>query len=195
MQAQLKKVNLAVFASGSGSNAEAIINHFRQHEWVSVKVVITNNENAGVIDRAKRLKVPFEIITKSDFNHSKAVIKALDDYGIDWIVLAGWLLLVPEYIVTRFKNRIINIHPALLPKFGGKGMYGHHVHKAVKESNEKESGVTIHFVNERFDEGAVIAQYSVPINEADGATEIEEKVRALELLNYPSEIEKAVLSM
>jgi Folate-dependent phosphoribosylglycinamide formyltransferase PurN len=93
MQAQLKKVSLAVFASGSGSNAEAIINHFRQHEWVSVKVVITNKENAGVIDRAKRLKVPFEIITKSDFNHSKRD-QALDDLGIDWIVLAGWLLLV-----------------------------------------------------------------------------------------------------
>ncbi len=193
MQAQLKKVNLAVFASGSGSNAEAIINHFRQHELVSVKVVITNKENAGVINRAKRLKVPFEIITKSDFNHAEAVIKALDDYGIDWIVLAGWLLLVPEYIVTRFKNRIINIHPALLPKFGGKGMYGHHVHRAVKKSHEKESGITIHFVNERFDEGAVIAQYSVPIGEADGAAEIEEKVRALELLNYSPEIEKAVL--
>lgn len=194
MQAQKKKVNLALFASGSGSNAEAIIRHFEGHSKVKVSLIVSNKPNAGVIERANRLQIPFHIVPKADFNNPNSILEILDKHEVDWIILAGWLLLIPEYLVAKFENGIINIHPALLPKFGGKGMYGRHVHDAVLAAGEKDSGITIHFVNKHFDEGAVIAQYSVPIKKSDDVNDVEGKVRELELQNYSQVIEKTVLS-
>ena len=187
-------MNLALFASGSGSNAEAIIRHFEGHSKVKVSLIVTNKPNAGVIERANRLQIPFHIVPKADFNNPNSILEILDKHEVDWIILAGWLLLIPEYLVAKFENGIINIHPALLPKFGGKGMYGRHVHDAVLAAGEKDSGITIHFVNKHFDEGAVIAQYSVPIKKSDDVNDVEGKVRELELQNYSQVIEKTVLS-
>lgn len=194
MQAPEKKINLALFASGSGSNVEAIVDYFKDDDRIDVTLIVSNRINAGVIARTKKLEIPCEVVPKKEFENSEKVIELLTKYNVNWLILAGWLLLVPKYLVAKFENRIINIHPALLPKFGGKGMYGRHVHEAVKESGENESGITIHYVNEYFDKGAVIAQHRVDLADDDNAEEIERKVRELELSNYASEIEKTVLS-
>ena len=187
------KIRLAIFASGSGSNAEAIVAHFKNHPTIKVEMIVTNRERAGVIDRAKRLGIPYTLIPKSTFDNKDAVLKVLEEANIDWIILAGWLLLIPTYPVQSFPDRIINIHPALLPKFGGKGMYGMHVHQAVVDAQESESGITIHLVNERFDDGRILAQYKFPLQANATAEDVEAGVRQLEISNYAAEIEKSVL--
>ena len=187
------KIRLAIFASGSGSNAEAIVAHFKNHPTIKVEMIVTNRERAGVIDRAKRLGIPYTLIPKSTFDNKDAVLKVLEEANIDWIILAGWLLLIPTYLVQSFPDRIINIHPALLPKFGGKGMYGMHVHQAVVDAQESESGITIHLVNERFDDGRILAQYKFPLPANATAKDVEAGVRQLEISNYAAEIEKSVL--
>ncbi|HAW21065.1 MAG TPA: phosphoribosylglycinamide formyltransferase [Flavobacteriales bacterium] len=187
------KIRLAIFASGSGSNAEAIVAHFKNHPTIKVEMIVTNRERAGVIDRAKRLGIPYTLIPKSTFDNKDAVLKVLEEANIDWIILAGWLLLIPTYLVQSFPDRIINIHPALLPKFGGKGMYGMHVHQAVVDAQESESGITIHLVNERFDDGRILAQYKFPLPANATAEDVEAGVRQLEISNYAAEIEKSVL--
>lgn len=187
------KIRLAIFASGSGSNAEAIVAHFKNHPTIKVEMIVTNRERAGVIDRAKRLGIPYTLIPKSTFDNKDAVLKVLEEANIDWIILAGWLLLIPTYLVQSFPDRIINIHPALLPKFGGKGMYGMHVHQAVVDAQESESGITIHLVNERFDDGRILAQYKFPLQANATAEDVEAGVRQLEISNYAAEIEKSVL--
>jgi phosphoribosylglycinamide formyltransferase 1 len=187
-------INIAIFASGSGSNAEAIVHHFELSADVRVELIVTNRSGAGVIERAERLNIDWAYVPKSDFEDEELVLAILEEHKIDWIILAGWLLLVPAFLIKGFNNRIVNIHPALLPKHGGKGMYGRKVHEAVKAAGDVASGITIHFVNERFDEGKVIAQFSASINHDDTIDDIEQKVRQLELDHYPPTIEKLLLS-
>ncbi len=183
--------NIIIFASGSGSNAETIINHFKNSYLTKVSAVFTNKINAGVIQRAKNHEIPFEVFSKDDFQDERFLDK-LVKYNPDLIVLAGFLLKVPEYLVKSFPNKIVNIHPALLPNYGGKGMYGMNVHKAVFENKEKFSGMTIHFVNEHYDEGNIIFQESTDITDCISPEEVALKVLALEHKNYPIVIEDLI---
>ena len=183
----MKKIIL--FASGSGSNAEKIIRHCQENKNIEVVRVYTNNPTAKVIDRAKNLHIPAEIFNRQDFNDGKLADKILQD-APDLIVLAGFLWKFPETIIKNFPNKIINIHPALLPNYGGKGMYGMNVHQAVLDNNEIETGITIHYVNENYDEGAIIFQKSVNIEGCHTAEEIAEKIHVLEHQYFPEVIEK-----
>ncbi len=183
---------LAVFASGNGTNAEKIFEQFRNHATIEVAVLFTNNSKAGVIDRANRFKIPIEIFDKPTLTKTDKVLNKLREYQVDWIALAGFMLLVPPSLVEAFPNRIINIHPALLPAYGGKGMYGMNVHRAVVESKEPATGITIHYVNEQYDDGAVIFQASCPINSEDTAETVAQKVHQLEYQYYPQIIEETM---
>jgi len=187
MQAGSRK-KLVLFASGSGTNVEAIANYFHDHPGVSISVVLTNKRDAKVIDRCNRLNISALYFNKWAFYQSDTVLEILKKLQPDLIVLAGFLWKVPESIVQEFKGRIINIHPALLPKYGGKGMYGMHVHKAVKASGDENTGITIHYVNERYDEGAIIRQAQIPIHPEDSAEDIAKKVHQLEYQHYPDVI-------
>lgn len=180
---------LAIFASGTGTNAQAIIEHFKSNDEVEVVLVVTNRSKAGVIEVANQHDVDWAFISKEDLYDEEIVTAILDEQAVTHVVLAGWLQLIPAFLIKQFPKRIVNIHPALLPKFGGKGMYGKHVHKAVEEAKETESGITIHLVNEEYDKGKVLAQHKVNLSESDSAETIEQKVRALELKYFPIEIE------
>jgi phosphoribosylglycinamide formyltransferase-1 len=182
--------NLAVFASGNGTNAEKIFERFHEHPLVQVALLLTNNPSAGVIARAARFKVPVEVFDKSILVKTDDVVKTLQSRQVDWIALAGFMLMVPQNLIDAFPNRIVNIHPALLPAYGGKGMYGMHVHRAVIEAEEKVSGITIHYVNERYDEGGIIFQASCPVQSEDTAETLAEKVHQLEHQYYPQIIEE-----
>ncbi len=183
----MKKI--IIFASGSGSNAEKIITHFNSKNECRVVEIFTNNTNAKVIDRAKKFQIPSFVFTKTELNESK-VLQKIETLAPDLIVLAGFLLKFPESIIKKYPNKIINIHPALLPKYGGKGMYGMHVHEAVLKNREAETGITIHYVNENYDEGAIIFQKSVNIENCTTAEQIAEKVHVLEHRYFPETIEK-----
>lgn len=184
-------IQIAIFASGNGSNAAKIIEHFKLQKDVSF-VVLSNNANAFVIERAKRLGVEVAIFEKNELYKTESVLHFLKSKEIDLIVLAGFMWLVPSNLVAAFPNKIINIHPALLPKYGGKGMYGDHVHKAVIENKETESGITIHFVNEKYDEGQIIFQEKVQIEPQDTAEILAQKIHALEHRCYPLVIEDLI---
>ena len=188
------KIRLAIFASGSGSNAEEFMKRFGQHPQMEVALIVTNNPNAGVIERAQRHSVEVLVVENKTLNDPEASLTPLQSRKIDWVVLAGWLRLIPTFLIEAFPHRIVNIHPALLPKFGGKGMYGKHVHQAVFDQKENESGITIHFVNAHFDEGEIIEQFKTELSEADTPAIIEQKVRALEINHYASVVERLVLS-
>lgn len=183
---------LAIFASGSGSNAEKIVKYFRDNPEVDVKLIVSNNPNAFVLERAQNLGVDSHCFSRKSFYESQDLLQVLNDYQVDFIVLAGFMWLVPAYLVDAYKSKIVNIHPALLPKFGGKGMYGDHVHKAVKESAETETGITIHWVNEKYDDGNVIFQATCSISPADTPDSIAEKVHQLEYEHYPLVIESVL---
>lgn len=183
--------NIAIFASGSGSNAERIVEYFADSEKINVKLFLCNNPEAGVIQRAERLQIPIIMFDRPAFK-SGEVVKILQENKIDWVILAGFLWLVPKNVIEAFPNRIINIHPALLPKFGGKGMYGHFVHEAVVENKETESGITIHFVNEHYDEGGVIFQASFPVLQTDTAEDVARKGQVLEHKHFPEVIERTI---
>lgn len=185
--------HIAIFASGSGSNARKILEYFEDRDDIDVSLIITNKRKAGVLEHAMDFDVPTMWIDKSFFYDTEGILKVLEDEKIDLVVLAGFLWLIPPYLIEAYPNKIINIHPALLPKYGGKGMYGHHVHKAVKENQETESGMTIHFVNEQFDEGDHIFQAKCPIKESDSADEIAKKVLQLEHANYSRVIDELLL--
>ena len=181
---------LVLFASGSGSNAEEIVRHFAGSATVEIPLILTNNPQAGVIERARRgfgcgQHIPVLVFDKPAFRESHRIVQLLVDQRIDLIVLAGFMWLVPPALVEAFPGRIINIHPALLPKFGGKGMFGHHVHEAVVTAGETESGITIHFVNEHYDEGQIIFQATCPIIPSDTPDDVAAKVHALEYAHYP----------
>ena len=185
--------NIAIFASGSGSSAERIVEYFAVSKQITVKLFLCNNPEAGVIQRAERLQIPLIMFDRPAFK-SGEVVKILQENQIDWVILAGFLWLVPKNMVEAFPNRIINIHPALLPKFGGKGMYGHFVHEAVVENKETESGITIHFVNEYYDEGGMIFQASFPILPTDTPDDVARKGQVLEHKYFPEVIERTILA-
>lgn len=183
--------NIAIFASGSGTNAEKLVAHFANHPSIRVKLILCNNPQAGVIERANRLGVPIHLFDRAAYR-SGEVLQRLRSEQIDWVVLAGFLWLIPADMVAAFPNRIINLHPALLPKFGGKGMYGHYVHEAVVAAGERESGITIHFVNEHYDEGAIIFQASYPVLPTDGPLDVAAKGQVLEHEHFPKVVESTI---
>ncbi len=189
----MEKKRLAIFASGSGSNAINLIKHFDEHPMIETAFVLTNNAKAGIIDKAERAGVKIIVLTNTDVSSSTVLDSICKEENVSWIVLAGYLRLVPSNFIDRFENKIINLHPALLPKFGGKGMFGQNVHRAVVESGEKESGITIHFVNKEFDKGQIIAQFRCNVSQEDTAEDIDKKIRVLEQSYLPVVVENTIL--
>ncbi|QXP73324.1 phosphoribosylglycinamide formyltransferase [Tenacibaculum sp. AHE15PA] len=183
---------IVIFASGSGSNAENIIKHFQNSNIATVTHVLSNNEHAKVFERCERLNVNASLFDKENFEKEDTVLNFLH-VEADIIILAGFLWRIPAKIVAAFPNKIINIHPALLPKYGGKGMYGMNVHKAVKENNETETGITIHYVNENYDEGAIISQTKTALTNTDTTADIANKIHLLEQEHFPKVIENIIL--
>ncbi len=180
--------SLIIFASGAGTNAAAIIAHFKKNGKAKVSLIVSNKEDAGVLEIAKREEIPFLIINKQTFNET-LLIEQLSDHNPSLIILAGFLWKIPGALVRAFPDKIINIHPALLPGYGGKGMYGHHVHHAVITANEKESGITIHYVNEAYDEGSVILQARCKVEKSDAPDDLAGRIHKLEHFYYPRAIE------
>ncbi|MFZ1530478.1 MAG: phosphoribosylglycinamide formyltransferase [Ferruginibacter sp.] len=185
-------INIAIFASGAGSNAARIIEHFSNHNMVCIKLIVCNRPGAGVLDIAKENNIESLLIEKDLFFRGDTYIYALQERKIDWIVLAGFLWKIPSSLIRAFPNHIINIHPALLPKYGGRGMYGHHVHEAVIAHKEKESGITIHYVDELYDHGKIIFQAGCPVDAHDDSASLAKKIHALEHKHYASVIEELV---
>lgn len=189
------KKRIAIFASGSGSNAQKIMEHFKRSSDAEVVLILTNNPHAYVLQRADNFEVPSHIFTRNEFYNTDDVIKLLKNLQVDLIVLAGFLWLVPVSLLKAFPNKIINLHPALLPKYGGAGMYGDHVHKAVLANKEEESGITIHFVNEMFDEGEIIHQSKFRIEPGDNLEMIKFKGQQLEHQHFPRVVESLLKKM
>ena len=189
----MPKKNIAIFASGEGTNARNIIHYFKNSAVASITLVVSNNPNANVLKMAKTERIKTYVLEKEKFYSSDEVIGFLKTNQIDLIVLAGFLWMVPQSLVHAFPDKIVNIHPALLPKFGGKGMYGMNVHKVVVDSKEKESGITVHFVNEKYDEGKIISQHSCEISVGETPASLAAKVHELEYIYFPKVIE-AVLN-
>ncbi|SDX59538.1 formyltetrahydrofolate-dependent phosphoribosylglycinamide formyltransferase [Lutibacter oricola] len=183
---------IIILASGSGSNAENIIKHFENSNLISVIQILTNKKDAKVLERAKRLKVSGVHFSRDDFYKSDKLVEEFKK-NADYIILAGFLWKVPQNLIDAFPNKIINIHPALLPKYGGKGMYGMNVHKSVVENKEKESGITIHYVNENYDEGAIIFQAKVALEPSDSPEDVAQKIHELEYAHFPKVIEEVIL--
>jgi phosphoribosylglycinamide formyltransferase-1 len=190
----MQKKRIAIFASGKGSNALNIIDHFSDHKKIEVAVVITNKSEAPVVQNAKNKDVEVICLSNESAANSSILIDICSNHNVDYIVLAGYLRKIPVAFVSHYQDRIMNIHPALLPKFGGKGMYGDFVHEAVLENEEKETGITIHFVNEQFDEGRILAQFHCPVKIGDTLKEIRERVQQLEQRYFPFVIEQTILS-
>ncbi len=182
--------HIVLFASGSGTNVENIARYFEGHPRIAVSCVLADKKDAYVLERCNSMGIPAFYFNRPSFKAGGLVLQLLKSINPDLIVLAGFLRLIPKELVQAFPGRIINIHPALLPKYGGKGMYGHYVHEAVKAHGEKESGITIHYVNERYDEGAVIEQQRTSLDPEDSAEEIGRKVRLLEHRHFPRVIEE-----
>ncbi len=189
------KKRIAIFASGSGSNAQKIMEHFKRNPHAEVILVLTNNPQAYVLQRADNFEIPTHIFTRKEFYETDDVIRLLKNLQADLIVLAGFLWLVPPTLLNAFPNKIINIHPALLPKYGGKGMYGDHIHKAVLAAGEEESGITIHFANEQFDEGEILHQSKFRIDRGDTLEVIKFKIQQLEHHHFPRVIENLLKKM
>lgn len=185
-------VNIAIFASGSGTNAQRIIEFFEGREDVQVKILLSNNPNAYALERAKKLGVPSLVFDRASFFSSDIIVQKLNELNIQWVILAGFLWLIPESLVKAYPDRIINIHPALLPSYGGKGMYGMKVHEAVIAAKEKESGISIHFVNEKYDQGEIIFQAKCPVLETDSAEALAKKIHELEYRHFPEIIDKII---
>lgn len=182
---------IAVFASGNGSNAENLVRYFRDHECgAEVAVIVCNKSEAGVLERASRLGVPAHVMPGAEIRDAERMLPLLDEYGVDVIVLAGFLLMVPDFLLERYPDRVVNIHPSLLPKYGGKGMYGHHVHEAVVAAGESETGITVHLVTDRCDEGRVLFQARVEVTPDDTPTTVEAKVHELERIHFPQAVER-----
>jgi len=183
---------IAIFASGNGTNAQRISEYFNENPYIIVSLILTNNDKAYVIQRAENLNIPSVVFSKSDLHNRVYLLNILDEYKINWIILAGFLLKIPDFLIKAFPQRIINIHPALLPKYGGKGMYGDNVHKAVLFDKETESGITIHFVNESYDEGKIIFQAKTPVAPNDTIDSLAAKIHLLEHKYFPEVIEKTI---
>ncbi len=187
-------VNLAIFVSGSGTNCENIIRYFQNNQQVNISLVISNKADAYALVRAKHLNVEIAVLPKSDFNNRELVLGLMSDHRIDFIVLAGFLLMIPDWLIDAYEHRMVNLHPALLPKFGGKGMYGHHVHESVKAAGETETGMTVHWVSNVCDGGEIIEQYKTAISPDDTPDDIAEKEHELEMEHFPKVIERVLLN-
>ena len=184
---------IAIFASGSGTNAENIIKYFKKSDEIEVVLVLSNNIDAFVLERASKLNIETAVFSKSEFKESDSIINLLKEKAVDFVILAGFLWLFPKKLVAAFKNKIINIHPALLPSYGGKGMYGMHVHTSVINNKEKESGISIHKVNEKYDDGAILFQAKCDIVKEDTPESLANKIHKLEYEHFPTIIEKWIL--
>jgi phosphoribosylglycinamide formyltransferase-1 len=189
------KKRIAIFASGSGSNAQKIMEHFKRSAEAEVVLILTNNAQAYVLQRADNFEIPSHIFTRHEFYETDDIIRMLKTLQVDLIVLAGFLWLVPQTLLAAFPNKIINLHPALLPKYGGKGMYGDNVHQAILDAGEEESGITIHFVNAQFDEGEIIHQSKFKIEPGDNLEMVKFKGQQLEHLHFPKVIENLLKKM
>lgn len=184
--------NIVIFASGSGTNAQNICEQFKDHPSIKVAALFCNNPEAKVIERMKPFGVPVHVFTRAEFKNMEFLAE-VNQYQPDLLVLAGFLWLIPDYLVKAFPNKIINIHPALLPKFGGKGMYGHHVHEAVLAAGEKEHGITIHFVNEKYDEGQPIFQAKFDVKQNATLEDLQQNISTLEMQYFPEAIRRVLL--
>lgn len=185
----MNMINLAVFASGEGTNCENIIRYFKGSDKVHVALVVANKAGIPALEKAERLGVPTRVLSKADLNREDVALPLMKEYSIDFIVLAGFLLVIPDFLIREYDRRIINLHPALLPKFGGMGMYGHRVHEAVKAAGETETGMTVHWVSGKVDGGEIIAQFRTPISPDDTPDDIAAKERVLEMEHFPQVIE------
>ncbi len=191
----MEKARIAILASGSGTNAEAIMKHFAGSNEISIVLLLSNNPKAYALERARRFGVTTHVFSREEFRSASSVLQTLEHHRVTHIVLAGFLLLVPPSIIKAFPDRIVNIHPALLPSYGGKGMYGERVHQAVKAAGDPVTGITIHLVNEKFDDGKILFQASCPVLVNDTPEQIAEKVHRLEHQHFPAVIEKWVLDL
>ena len=187
-------IRLAIMASGSGSNAENIVKYFSHSTEIEVAAIISNKADAYVLERAQYLHVPSYVMSRADMVGTDKLLNLLRELKTDWVILAGFLVLLPESIVNEYDGRILNIHPSLLPKFGGKGMYGDKVHQAVVKAREKESGITIHKIDANYDEGTTVFQAKIRVEPLDNAEKVAQKVHALEYKFYPKVIEDLVLN-
>jgi phosphoribosylglycinamide formyltransferase-1 len=185
-----KKIQIAIFASGAGSNAQKIIDKFRDSSFIQIALIVCNKEGAGVLAIAEKENIPSLIISREQFFKGDAYLPVLKEHSIDIVVLAGFLWKVPVLLINAYPNKIINIHPALLPNYGGKGMFGHHVHEAVIAAKDKQSGITIHYVDELYDHGNIIFQATCDINETDTPSSLAGKIHGLEHLHYPRVVEE-----
>ena len=191
----MKKTKIAVFASGSGSNCENLIRYFASHPLAEVALVVSNKADAFVLERARRLGVPSAVVSRAGLQQSEVVMPLLRSHDIGFIVLAGFLPLVPTYIIDSYPQRMVNIHPSLLPKYGGKGMWGHHVHEAVKAAGERVTGMTVHWVTPQCDEGDIIEQFTVDIDPDDTADDIAAKEHVLEMEHFPRVVERLIAEL
>ena len=187
--------NVTIFASGSGSNAENIFNYFKDSKLVRIGLLITDNPKAFVIERCRRHSVPCLVLSKRLIDDTDFMLGVLRDFRTNFVVLSGYIKLIPDYIVAAFDQRIVNIHPSLLPKHGGKGMYGKRVHQSVLDSGDKESGITIHFINNDYDRGPTIFQAKCPVLPDDTADTLAQRVHALEYEHYPKVIEDTIIKV
>lgn len=187
--------NIAIFVSGSGTNCENIIRHFTDSKNVKIALVLSNRSDAYALVRAEKYNIPTVILPKTDFYKEEQLLGLMQTYDINFIVLAGFLLMIPDFLIHAYNRRMVNLHPALLPKFGGKGMYGHHVHEAVKAAGETETGMTVHWVSSICDGGEIIAQYRTPINPEDTPDDIAAKEHILEQKYFPTVIEQVLQSL
>ena len=188
-------INIAIFVSGSGTNCENLIKYFDHSERVNCALVISNKADAFALVRAERLGVPTAVTPKAQLNDAEVMLPLLRQYNIDFIVLAGFLPLIPDFLIEAFPRRIVNLHPALLPKFGGKGMWGHHVHEAVKAAGETETGMTVHYVSPVCDGGEIIAQFRTPLLPTDTVDDIAEKEHLLEMEHFPQVVEQVLKAL
>jgi len=184
---------LAIFGSGVGSNAENICDYFKNSSDIEVVLMCTNNKDAFIVNRAKKLNIPLVFTSKTGLLKFDDLAKTLKNYDVDYIILAGFLLKIPSKMISTYPNKIINLHPSLLPKYGGKGMYGSNVHKAVLENKEIQTGITIHLVNQNYDEGKIIKQYTCDVSKTENLSSLESKIHKLEFSNFPQTLEKYIL--
>ena len=188
------KKRVAIFASGTGSNAVNLINYFKGSDSIEISFVLSNNQDARVLTSANELGVETHCFSNQEVADGDFLVQLCRDNSIDWIVLAGYLRLIPTQLISAYQDKIINLHPSLLPKYGGKGMYGGNVHKAVLENNENESGITVHFVNQEFDKGRIIAQFHCAIDPSDNQSDLEGKIRKLEQGYLPIVVQNTILN-
>jgi phosphoribosylglycinamide formyltransferase-1 len=191
----MKTTNVAIFVSGSGTNCENLIRYFDGKPAVNIVLVVSNRTDAYALVRAERLGVQTAILTKVRFNDEAVVMSLLQEHHVDFIVLAGFLLMVPDFLIEAYPRRIINLHPALLPRHGGRGMWGHHVHEAVKASGDTETGMTVHYVSEVCDGGEIIAQFRTPVAPDDTPDDIAQKEHVLEMEHFPQVVEQVISAL